>query len=343
MLSAMDIQRALPTVVLMGVGAVLLAPLVLTARMLTGGTPRDPTIQSKGEAGTTRKATAFDGERAYRYLIEQCELGPRLSGSAANKKLQARLLEHFRAQGGQAEAQAFSAPHPVSGADVEMANIIGSWHADRSRRLLICAHFDTRPVADEEPNPKVRAKTFLGANDGASGVAVLMELAHLLPDLSTAFGVDLVAFDGEELVYRSPRGTSDTGDYFLGSIHFAQQYAKQTDGKKYVAAILLDMVGGRSLQLHPDQVSWEQSQALVQEVWAVARRLRASGFRQPPRPKHDIRDDHLPLLEAGIPAIDLIDFDYPHWHRVGDTADKCSASSLAQVGNVLVEWLKTKK
>jgi Zn-dependent M28 family amino/carboxypeptidase len=217
-----------------------------------------------------------------------------------------------------------------------MENIVAAWHPDRKRRVVIGAHFDTRPHPDREPDLRKRGQPFLGANDGASGVAVLMELAQIIEELKTTVGVDFVCFDGEELVYGE-----DHGDYFLGSTHFAQEYRKTRGEMRYVAAIVIDMVGDRQLEIYPDEVSMRESPSLVREVWGIARRLGASGFKT--GRSHDIRDDHLPLLDAGIPAIDIIDFDYgprnSYWHTTEDTPDKCSAASLAQVGRVLAEWL----
>lgn len=336
----MDVRNALPTAILVGTAGVLLLPLVLAARMFNH--PNSTVEPGAPQTGRQNAATTFNGTRALEYLVEQCDLGPRVSGTEANSKLQARLTEHFKSHGAQVESQAFTAPHPISEKPVVMANIVGRWNLNRKNRIVIAAHFDTRPAADEETSAARKAKTFIGANDGASGVAALMELAHHLNTLQTSVGVDLVAFDAEELVFRPSLRGNDLGEYFLGSSIFAQRYKERTTDDRYVAGVVLDMVAARNLQLHPDHTSFAEQPDLVHEIWAVAKRLRATGFKQPPRPKHDVRDDHLPLLAVGIPTIDLIDFDYVHWHRITDTAENCSATSLTQVGNVLIEWLKTK-
>ena len=149
-----------------------------------------------------RPENPLDAMRAYRYLEELCALGPRPSGSPAMQKQQELLVEHFKKLGGQVSLQEFRAKNPLGGT-VDMANIIVQWHPERKNRILLAAHYDTRPLPDRDPNPIARTQgTFVGASDGASGTAALMELAHLMPGLESKYGVDFVLFDGEELVYR---------------------------------------------------------------------------------------------------------------------------------------------
>jgi glutaminyl-peptide cyclotransferase len=283
-------------------------------------------------------AVAIDGERAYRYLKQICEIGPRVAGSEANTRQRKLVADHFAKMGGKVREQPFHARHPLTGERVEMANLIGSWQPERNHRVLIAAHYDTRPRADEENDPARLKLPFLGANDGASGVALLMEIAHHLTDLAPPVGVDLVLFDGEELVYgNNPRA----GEYFLGSEYFAQVYADQVDRRRtparYVAGILLDMVGGKNLQINQEPNSLRDAPNLVSEVWAIANRLKIRSFRF--RVGREVLDDHLALNRAGIPTIDLIDFDYPYWHKADDLPENCSAESLAEVGKVVVTWL----
>ncbi len=147
----------------------------------------------------------IDGKRAYGYLQQICKIGPRPAGSAANARQREMVAKHFKATGGTVREQPFSGTDPRSGAKVAMANLIGSWHPERARRVLLGAHYDTRPFPDEERDPEKRTTPFIGANDGASGVALLMEIAHHLSDLNTPWGVDLALFDGEELGLRPGR------------------------------------------------------------------------------------------------------------------------------------------
>ena len=278
----------------------------------------------------------FDGARAYEYLRQICAIGPRRSGSKGMEAQQKLLAEHFRKLGGQVKLQKFDVRHPVDGSKVPMANLIVQWHPERKERILLCAHYDTLPLPMLDPvNPR---GTFIGANDGGSGVAVLMELAHHMPDFESPYGVDFALFDGEEFIFRVDH------PYFRGSGYFAADYRRQRLPYQYRWGVLLDMIGDKDLDIYEEghSMSWPDTRPLVEEIWATARRLGVREFV--PRVKHTILDDHLPLRNtAGIPTCDIIDYDYPPWHTQGDTLDKCSALSLAKVGWVIHEWLKSLK
>ncbi len=279
----------------------------------------------------------LDGMRAFRYLEQLCALGPRPSGSAAMQKQQELLREHFEKLGGKVTMQKFRAANPLGGERVPMANMIVEWHPDRKERILLCAHYDTRPLPDRDPNPvQQRFGKFIGANDGGSGTALLMELAHLMPKLEGPVGVDFLLVDGEELVYEEKRDP-----YLLGSTWFAEQYIRQPPEHKYRWGVVLDMVGDESLQLYQERnsVTWRDTRPLVKEIWATAARLGVDEFI--PRARYEVKDDHLPLRNtAKIPTCDIIDFDYPAWHTTMDTPQRCSPTSLAKVGWVVYEWLK---
>ncbi|WZO97027.1 M28 family peptidase [Isosphaeraceae bacterium EP7] len=281
----------------------------------------------------------IDGKRAYKHLVDICAMGPRIAGTAANTAQRALVAAHFTKLGGAVREQPFTAKDPLSGKDVRMANLIGSWFPERTERVLLGVHYDTRPHPDMDQDPVKRKGPFLGANDGASGVALLMEIAEHLKTMDTPWGVDLVLFDGEELVY------DQEGDYFLGSKEFAKKYAEVDRTKAgqphYVAALVLDMIGDKDLLINQEPYSLEFAPNLVRSVWSVATRLRAKSFKT--RVGQAVMDDHLPLNNAGIPAIDIIDFDYPHWHTAKDTPDKCSAESLEEVGRVVTAWLALPK
>lgn len=298
----------------------------------------------EGEMGAPKwRDSVVDGKRSHGYLRAICDIGTRPSGSEGMKRQQALLTKHFEQLGGRVRLQEFFARNPLDGSQVGMANLIVEWHPDRRDRIMLCAHYDTRPFPDRDPR-RPRG-TFVGANDGGSGVAVLQELAHHVGSLNGRYGVDFVLFDGEELVYEDRRDP-----YFLGSEHFAREHAAMPPDFRYHAAVLLDMVGDAQLQLFQERnsMTWRDSRPIVEEIWGVGRRMGVTEFI--PRIKHEIRDDHLALHDiAGIPAIDIIDFDYPrtggasYWHTEADTPDKCSPDSLAKVGAVLLEWLRTKK
>jgi glutaminyl-peptide cyclotransferase len=280
----------------------------------------------------------FNGARAYGYLKQICALGPRRSGSAGMAAQQKLLTEHFQKLGGKVELQRFRAWHPVDGSEVQMANLIVRWNPESKERILLCAHYDTRPFPSEEPDPQNRRGTFVGANDGASGVALLMELGREIPKRQSRIGVDFVLFDGEEFVFDNPDPLQDR--YFLGSEYFARTYATGKPGFRYRWGVLLDMVGDADLQIYQEFNSMAFAGPLVRQIWSTAARLGVRDFV--PKVKHEVRDDHLMLHNlGGIPACDIIDFDYPAWHTRADTPERCSALSLAKVGWVLSEWLKT--
>jgi glutaminyl-peptide cyclotransferase len=281
----------------------------------------------------------FNGERAYGYLKDLCAIGPRVSGTEGMQRQQAYLQEHFEKLGGRVSLQAFNARHPLDGSTVRLANLVVEWHPERKERILLCAHYDTRPFPDQDPVD--RRGIFLGANDGASGTALLCELAHSIPELKTKFGIDFVLFDGEELVYDGNRDP-----YFLGSEHFAHEYVALPPKHQYKCGVLLDMVGDAQLQIFRETNSMRSApqRQLVNEIWGIARDLGVREFLF--GPGHEVRDDHLALNEiAKIPTIDIIDFDYPtsrgpgYWHTTQDVPEKCSPLSLAKVGWVLKTWL----
>ena len=282
----------------------------------------------------------FSGQQAMKHLEAICDLGPRPSGSAAMTRQRELLARHFRAAGGTVSGQAFQIRDRRTGAAVHMENLIVTWHPDRRERVLLGAHYDTRPYPDRDPvDPR---GTFVGANDGASGVALLMELARFMPALPGPVGVDFVLFDAEEYVV-GPRDP-----YCLGSTFFARQYAADQDGgrgmHRYRSGVILDMVADRDLEIWQERhsIEWPDTRPVVDSLWATATRL---GVRQfVPRPKHTVEDDHVPLRMIGrIPTCDVIDFDYPHWHTTADTPANCAPESLEAVGKVVLEWLRTRR
>jgi Zn-dependent M28 family amino/carboxypeptidase len=180
-------------------------------------------------------------------------------------------------------------------------------------------------LADQDPDPNNRNQPVPGANDGASGVAVLLELARVLPE-STPKSIWLVFFDAED------NGNIPGWDWILGSDSFVSELDVQPE-----AAIIIDMIGDSDLNIYREQNS---DQDLTDEIWAVAEDL---GYPEQfiNTTKHQMIDDHTPFIRAGIPAVDIIDFDYPYWHTIQDTPDKVSAQSLQAVGDTLYAWLTT--
>ncbi len=301
--------------------------------------PGDRGLEQNAEAAVSRlrlEDIPFNGTRAYDYLKQVCAIGPRRSGSAGMAAQQELLVNHFNKLGAQVSLQKFRVRHPLDGSAVPMANLIVQWHPKSRKRILLCAHYDTLPFPMlDKQNPR---GPFIGANDGGSGVALLMELAHEIPKLSLKYGVDFVFFDGEEFIFKRD------GRYFIGSEYFARDYRKNPPPHRYRWGVLLDMIGDADLQIYQERNSmwWPDSRPLVEDIWATAARLQVREFIA--EKKYQISDDHLPLHNiGGIAACDIIDFDYPPWHTQGDTVDKCSALSLAKVGWVIREWLKVAK
>ncbi|MGB7345066.1 MAG: M28 family peptidase [Pirellulaceae bacterium] len=315
----------------------LIAGLIVLA--VTGGLfHRGPT----GNVSPTLSAipAQYDSQRSFSYLKQLCDIGPRPSASPGMKQQQDLVAKHFRDKGADVTFQTFEIRHPEDGSNVPMANLIGTWNADAPKRFLICAHYDTRPFPDQDRrNPK---GIFVGANDGASGTAGLMELANQMKDLPANVGVDLVAFDGEEFIFQQGRDK-----YFLGSNFFAEKYKATPPAVPYQAGVLLDMIGDRELKIYYEVNSLRYAPKVARDIWSVARRLRVRAFV--PKQRHEIQDDHLPLNQiAQIPTVDLIDFDYPRegfgapsfWHTEQDIPANCSGESIAAVVWVVHEWLK---
>lgn len=281
-----------------------------------------------GVSCSSDHSSEFKGERAYQYLKEECQFGPRNPGSPGHRALKKYLLDFFSTYSNLVKSQDFAWEDTTGNLKLELSNIIVSFYPEKKERVLLCAHWDTRPWADRDSNPENHSTPILGANDGASGVAVLMELAPILSKKKTRYGVDLVFFDAEDL------GSDDRPErWCLGSNYFSRNLG----GYKASFGILLDMVGDKDLQIYKEGYSNHYAKEVVDLVWSKAEKLSISNFK--PEVKNFLIDDHISLIKAGIPCIDIIDFDYPYWHTLGDTPDKCSPESLEKVGKVLLKVL----
>jgi Zn-dependent M28 family amino/carboxypeptidase len=269
----------------------------------------------------------FDAARAMKDLVAQCDFGPRPPGSAAHDSCRVFLVERLRTLADTVIEQRFAHYDSLRSRSLTMTNIIARFGGDGKRRML-CAHWDTRPIAEHDPDSSRQHEPILGANDGASGVAVLLEMARLFSLKPPPTPVEIVLFDGEDY---GPPGRLDL--YLLGSQFFSRQ-ARPAD---YEFAVLLDMVGDADLRLGPEEYSRRFAPELIDLIWSAAEKLGITEFDRHAR--YSLFDDHIPLLQVGIPAVDIIDFDYPPWHTHADTPDKCSAESLEKVGRVLVEVL----
>jgi len=287
-------------------------------------------------AGVVKNPDAeFDAARAWAFLEAQCEFGPRPPSSAAHKQCAEFLAAQLKPVVDEFATQQWTQRvrrGPGAGRSYEMTNFLGVIRGadvaedatDWGPSLMLCAHWDTRPVADMDGIAANRAKPIVGASDGASGVAVLLEIARALQAQRPAQTVIIALWDGEDL-----------GEFFYGSRHFAESLS--TAGFKQwrpTRAILIDMIGDADLRCNRELNSLDFAPELNQEVLDAAASLGLSRHFNGSTIR--ISDDHVPLHEAGIPAIDLIDFDYSHWHTLRDTPDKCSAASLKVIGDVLL-------
>ena len=279
-----------------------------------------PTVELPAPTSTTEplptsELTQFDGQRAYADVQTQVDFGPRIPGSEGHAKVQEWMRAELESAGWQVEIQESEAMgHPIE-------NIVAK-RGDENPQIILGAHYDSRIFADNDPDPANRSLPVPAANDGASGVAVLLELARVLPNDTVP--VWLVFFDAED------NGRIDGWDWILGS----QEFVKNNPITPR-AVVIIDMIGDADLNIYKERYSNNQ---LTDEVWSVAKSL---GYQDLflPEYKYPMIDDHTPFLRAGIPAIDIIDFDYPYWHTMQDTPDKVSAESLQAVGDTLQTWL----
>ena len=276
----------------------------------------------------------FSGESAFHYLEKQCSFGPRNPDSRGHEQCGEYLIYTLSEFADTVLLQSFRQSIPGTSDTLEMTNIIGISFGSSAKSLLLGAHWDTRPTADHDANPERRNKPILGANDGASGVAVLLETARILTQNPHDETIYIVFFDAEDLgIEGNPRS------YALGAQHFA----KNLPIPKPDNAIVLDMVGDADLYLPIERNSYVQNPTLVKLLWTLADELGLDAFDK--QLHYEIYDDHVPLWEeAQIPAIDIIDFNYPDtrsnfWHTHEDIPIHCSAESLYQVGTLIIHYV----
>jgi Zn-dependent M28 family amino/carboxypeptidase len=263
------------------------------------------------------KPIQFDSGRAYEHLRQLVTFGPRPSGSAANASARQYIADQLGRLGLKVVEQPFDAETPLG--RVRMVNVSTTIPGARKERLIIAGHYDTKLF---------REFRFVGANDGGSSAAFLIEMARVLKARTNPFSIELVFFDGEEAVveWKHP-------DHTYGSRHYVAD-AKRTGTLATIKAmVLVDMIGDRQLQIRRDEAS---TSWLTEVIWATARKLGHTAFLSE---SLQVDDDHIPFLEAGIPAVDIIDLEYPAWHTPADTLDQISARSLQTVGDVLLAAL----
>jgi Zn-dependent M28 family amino/carboxypeptidase len=287
-------------------------------------------VQSKGSSSAQH---GFDGTVAFGFLVKQTQFGPRGPGLPGHDRCLKFLREELKKYADAVLTQDFPYTLPA-GKRVQLTNLIATFNPNTTNRIFISAHWDTRLWADKDPDKKNWDKAIAGANDGASGVAIILEIARQLRMKPPSIGVDLLLFDGEDL-----GKTGKPESFSSGAKHFASNLPASFHAR---FGINIDMVGDRNLEICREQGSERMAPEVQNLVFATAQKLNIPEFNN--TLGEEVTDDHLPLNNVGIPTIDLIDFRYPdesnkYWHTLADTPDKCSAASLSAVGRVLMNIL----
>lgn len=273
----------------------------------------------------------FPGDQAYALLLEQVGFGPRVPGEPGHERQLAWMNEWLAERADTVIEQAFP-QQTTRGETLQLTNLFARFNPREQQRVLLVAHWDTRPRADQSRNPADRDQPVPGANDGASGTAVLLVLADLFRQQPPPIGVDLLFVDGEDY-------GPETTDMFFGARYFG---ANQPAGYPPLYGVLVDMVGDSDLRLPREGYSQERAPEVVDRVWRVARELGYQGIFVD-SPGGYVTDDHVALNDAGIRTIDIIDFNYgpgnSYWHTLQDVPENTSAESLEVVGEVLAELI----
>lgn len=281
-------------------------------------------------------AEVFSGSRAMDLLRWQCALGPRTPGSEAHAVFRREVAAMADSLGWRLSEDRFSAITPLDGVEREFINLVISLGPSSGPRIWFGAHYDCRLVADQDPVAASRSLPVLGANDGASGTAVLLHLAELLTVTAPPLGVDLLLFDGED---QGVSGRPTT--YCLGSEHLAAgagTFGSPLSDAAPLGLIVVDMVGESGVRIPMEPLSLQYAGVWTRTVFERAGELGLGAFV--PAPGRSTYDDHVPFLRRGIPAVDLIDFEYAAWHTADDSPENCSAASLEQVGTLLLDLVR---
>lgn len=289
-----------------------------------GAAPRD--------AAAARAALGFSGDSALGYIRTALAFGTRVPGSAGHTATGDWIVAQMQARGATVVEQTWS--HTAAdGKTLPLRNILARFNPQATTRILYVTHWDTRPIAESDPNPANRTTPIVGANDGTSGIGLFLAIADALRKQAPTVGVDLLFVDGEDYGQFDPKEV----DVFLGSTHFAAN--PPSPGYQPVFAIVWDMIGDADLQIYQEVLSMDGAPEVVARTWRRAEELGLSNIFIP-QPKYTVRDDHVPLLKAGWRAIDVIDIDFPHHHTLADTIDKVSAASLQAVGDVAMALIR---
>ena len=283
-----------------------------------------------GGGSTSSNQVEFSGTTAMRYVEQQMAFGPRIPNTPGHVKTGDWLLSELRTRADTVIVQSFQ-QKTSKGQTLKLRNFFARFRPQATDRILFVAHWDTRPFADKSANLGQQRLPVPGANDGASGVAVLLGVADALKAKPATIGVDLLFVDGEDY-----GDFADSTETLIGARYFAKHLPP---GYTTLFAVLFDMVGDRDLRILQEGYSAENAPEVVQRVWQTADRL-GYGNVFVKRVMTALTDDHVPLQAAGIRAIDVIDFDFHYHHTTEDTIDKVSAESLQIVGNVAVALIR---
>jgi glutaminyl-peptide cyclotransferase len=273
-------------------------------------------------------APAFSGDRAQTWIERQCALGPRVPGTKAHERWIRMVTSYLDSLRVPVRKEAFSRPSPLGADTLRLTNLVASLRPGVRPRLLIGAHWDSRPWADQDPDSALRRRPVPGANDGASGVAVLLELARMMAQIPPPLGVDLAFFDMEDM------GKSESGEgYCQGSLYMATNWP----GPPPDWVVVLDMVGSEASQFGREAYSVQQAPALVDLLFRLAGER---GYREwNPESEYGVEDDHVSFQSVGIPAVDVIGFNDPNWHTSRDDPRHTSALRLFRVGTVMADLI----
>jgi len=282
--------------------------------------------------GKNATVPEFNGNRALDFIEKQVAFGPRVPGSDNSAKCREYFIKFFDSLGAEVDTMEFIHTDKFSGEKIPMVNVIAAFNGSESGstdRCLLAAHYDSRPRAEYDPDSTKRGEWIDGANDGASGIAVLMELGIMIAEQKPPINVDMVLLDGEDY---GPPGHLD--EYFLG----ARDMVRRDEVKgKYKFALIIDMIGDKDLKIYREEFSDRYSPQITDWVWKTAEQLGETAFND--SIGYAVHDDHLSFLTIKLPATLIIDFNYKYWHTTYDTPDKCSAESLASVGRVVATCL----
>ncbi len=267
----------------------------------------------------------FDANRVISLIETQIAFGPRVPETEAWRQCRNYLKNYFDSLGYRVELQEFTHTDYRQKRSVKMCNIIIRQSSDTSSpRILLGAHWDSRPRCENDPDPARRTDSLPGAVDGAAGVALLMELARMFVDYPPDAPVEFALFDGEDWGQ-----SGDINQYIVGS----NEFARRVSGADYQFAIVPDLFAHAGASLAREGMSERFAAGINDRLWAAARELGIARFVD--TVSREVIDDHLPLLNIGIKTIDIIDMNYPYWHTSQDTPDKCDSAAIADVGRVI--------